>query len=62
MVKMLGLLGDIDGSKQFLFIGDYVDRGLFSAETILYLLACKIRFPDKVLQEEISFRFQLLFF
>ena len=31
-----------------MFIGDYVDRGKQSLETICLLLALKIKFPDKV--------------
>ncbi|KAG1708905.1 hypothetical protein DVH05_022537 [Phytophthora capsici] len=33
---------------QLVFLGDYVDRGAFSCEVILYLLLLKIRFSDKV--------------
>jgi len=32
----------------YVFMGDYVDRGDFSTETIFYLLAIKISSPDKV--------------
>ncbi|POM58460.1 Serine/threonine-protein phosphatase 2B catalytic subunit [Phytophthora palmivora] len=33
---------------QLVFLGDYVDRGAFSCEVILYLLLLKIQFSDKV--------------
>ena len=36
------------GDNNFLFLGDYVDRGKQSLETICLLLAYKIKFPDKV--------------
>lgn len=33
---------------RFLFLGDYVDRGLHSIETLAFVLALKVRFPDKI--------------
>jgi diadenosine tetraphosphatase ApaH/serine/threonine PP2A family protein phosphatase len=35
-------------SPQFLFMGDYVDRGHFSLNTFLLLAIYKLQFPDKV--------------
>lgn len=32
----------------YLFMGDFVDRGLYSVETFLLLLALKVRYPDRI--------------
>lgn len=41
-------IGGFCPDTNYLFLGDYVDRGLFSVETISLLICLKLRYPNRV--------------
>jgi len=47
-LKELFRIGGACPSTNYLFLGDFVDRGYFSVETFLLLLALKVRYPDRI--------------
>lgn len=48
LIKMFQIAEAEPSFGRFLFLGDYVDRGYFSIECFVYLLALKLNYPDKV--------------
>ncbi|KAM7279332.1 hypothetical protein ACFE04_006466 [Oxalis oulophora] len=47
-LKELFRMGEDCPQTNYLFLGDYVDRGHHSVETFLLLLALKVRYPDRI--------------
>jgi serine/threonine-protein phosphatase 4 catalytic subunit len=45
--ELFAVGGDCPGTN-YLFMGDFVDRGFYSVETFLLLLALKVRYPDRI--------------
>jgi serine/threonine-protein phosphatase 4 catalytic subunit len=47
-LKELFKVGGECPDTNYLFMGDFVDRGFYSVETFLLLLALKVRYPDRI--------------
>ncbi|KAL3985323.1 Serine/threonine-protein phosphatase PP1-delta [Acanthocheilonema viteae] len=47
MHKLFGIIGKVPDVKM-IFLGDYIDRGPQSIETIVYLLCLKVKYPDRI--------------
>jgi len=48
-LKELFKVGGNCPDTNYLFLGDFVDRGFYSVETFLLLLALKVRYPDRIM-------------
>ena len=47
LLELFAVGGDVPQSN-YVFLGDFVDRGYYSVETLLLLLALKVRYPDRI--------------
>lgn len=47
LMELFKVGGDCPDTN-YLFLGDFVDRGFNSVETFLLLLALKVRYPDRI--------------
>jgi len=48
LMELFKVGGDCPDTN-YLFLGDFVDRGFYSVETFLLLLALKVRYPDRIM-------------
>jgi len=48
LMELFRVGGEVPDTN-YLFLGDFVDRGFYSVETFLLLLALKVRYPDRIM-------------
>ncbi|GAB1735855.1 hypothetical protein NU219Hw_g5194t2 [Hortaea werneckii] len=48
LLELFNVAGGMPGEQNFIFLGDFVDRGYFSLETFTLLMCLKAKFPDKI--------------
>ncbi|KHN86703.1 Serine/threonine-protein phosphatase 4 catalytic subunit 1 [Toxocara canis] len=48
LMELFKVGGEVPDTN-YLFLGDFVDRGFYSVETFLLLLALKVRYPDRMM-------------
>src|SRR6201988_2649652 len=47
LVELFRIGGNLPDTN-YLFMGDYVDRGYYSVETVTFLVALKVRYPSRI--------------
>jgi len=47
LLELFRVGGEVPDTN-YIFMGDYVDRGYYSVETLTYLLCLKVKYPDKI--------------
>lgn len=47
LIELFRIGGDLPETN-YLFMGDYVDRGFYSVETVTLLVVMKIRYPSRI--------------
>jgi len=47
LIEMFAIGGYLPGTN-YVFLGDYVDRGFYSIETVTLIMCLKVRYPDRI--------------